>query len=223
MRVDPDVDLGRALRAMGLTTGVPTIVPLAAGSRPAQLARLGPLLEKVVAHVAESMEATVVGAGGPGGIGEALGQARRRRKAAFPMVGVASDDAGPGDLEPEHTHFVLVPADDDAGLARWVSAAATAAAGGNRSVAVVTAGGEPAWEAVAAHARAGRLVMAVARTGGVADQLAAACDGRVADTRARALAASGQVFAVDPGRGATHVAEVLAGMLRRPDELGPAR
>ena len=138
------------------------------------------------------------------------------------MIGVASDGSGAGDLEPEHTHFVLVPADHGAGVARWVAQVATAAAGGNRSVAVLTAGGEPAWEAVAAQAREGRLIMAVARTGGVADQLAAACGGRVSDPRARALADSGQVFTVDPGKGAAHVAEVLRGALSRANELGPA-
>jgi hypothetical protein len=207
---------------MGLTTGVPVIVPIGAGSRPAQLARLGPLLEKVLVTVAQEVEATVVAAGAAGGLGEALGQARRRKKAGFPMVGVASDASEPADLEPGHTHFVLVPADHGAGTSRWVAEVATAAAGGNRSDAVVTAGGEPAWEAVAAHARAGRLVMAVARTGGVADQLTAACGGRVADPRAMALAGSGQVFAVDPAKGAAHVADVLRGALSRPNELAPA-
>jgi len=207
---------------MGLTTGVPVIVPVGAGSRPAQLARLGPLLEKVVATVAEQVQATVVGAGDVGGLGEALGDARRRKKAGFPMIGVASDGSQPDDLEPGHTHFVLVPADHGAGVSRWVAQVATAAAGGNRSVAVVTAGGEPAWEAVAAHARAGRLVMAVGRTGGVADQLALACSGRTADSRARALAGSGQVFAVDPAKGAAHVADLLRGALSRPNELMPA-
>ena len=202
---------------------MPVIVPVGAGSRPAQLARLGPLLEKVVATVAGQVDATVVGAGAAGGLGEALGQARRRKKAGFPMIGVASDGSAPDDLEPEHTHFVLVPADHGAGMARWVAQVATAAAGGNRSVAVVTAGGEPAWEAVAAHARVGRLVMAVGRTGGVADQLAAACAGRGSDSRARALADSGQVFAVDPAKGAAHVADVLRGALSRPNELEPAR
>lgn len=221
MRASPDVDLSRALRGMGLTTGVPVIVPVGAGSKPAQLARLGPLLEKVLVAVAEEREATVVGTGSAGGLGEALGQARHRKKAGFPMVGVASDGARPDDLEPAHTHFVLVPADHGAGMARWVAQVATAAAGGNRSVAVVAAGGEPAWEAVAAHARAGRLIMAVGRTGGVADQLVAACDGRAADPRARALAGSGQVFTVDPAKGAAFVAEVLRGALSRPNALGP--
>jgi hypothetical protein len=222
VRVDPDVDLGRALRAMGLTTGVPTIVPVGPGSRPGQIGRLGPLLEKVVVAVAEAVEATVVGDGSPGGLAEALGRARQRKKAGFPMVGVASDGAGAGDLETEHTHFVLVPADYGAALARWVSAVATAAAGGNRSVAVVAAGGDPAWEAIDAHARDGRLVMAVARTGGVADQLVAACAGRPADPRARALAGSGQIVAVDPAAGAAKVAEMLTSALSRPDAIGPA-
>lgn len=221
VRATPDTDLGRALRAMGLTTGVPVIVPVGAGSRPGQLARLGPLLEKVVVAVAQEVVATVVGGGGAGGLAEAVGRARQGKKAGFPMVGVASDSAQPDDLEPAHTHFVLVPADHGAGVARWIAHVATAAAGGNRSVALVVAGGEPAWEAVAAHARVGRPVMAVARTGGVADQLAAACGGRVCDPRARALADSGQVFAVDPALGAARVAEVLRSALSRPDALGP--
>lgn len=223
VRATADLDLGRALRGMGLTTGVPVIIPEGAGSSPAQLARLGPLLEKVVVAVAEVVEATVVGAGAAGGLGQALGQARERKKAGFPMVGVASDGAQPAELEPANTHFVLVPADHGAGMARWVAQVASAAAGGNRSVAVVAAGGEPAWEAVAAHARAGRLVMAVGRTGGVADQLVAACDGRGADPRARALAGSGQVFAVDPAKGAAYVADVLRGALSRPNALGPGQ
>jgi hypothetical protein len=208
---------------MGLTTGVPTIVAVGAGSRPAQLGRLGPLLEKVVVAVAEALEATVVDEGDAGGLGAALAQVRLRKKAGFPLLGVASDAADPVDLDPEHTHFVLVPADHGQAIARWLSAVATAVAGGNRSVALATAGGEPAWDSVDAHVRAGRLVMAVARTGGVADHLAAAVAGRPADSRAHALASSGQIFAVDPARGAAHVADTLRSALSRPDALPPAR
>jgi hypothetical protein len=223
VRAGPDTDLPRALRAMGLTTGVPIIVAVGAGSRPAQLGRLGPLLEKVVVAVAESVEATVVDEGDEGGLGAALGQVRLRKKAGFPLLGVASDAAEPADLDPAHTHFVLVPADHGQGIARWIAAVATAAAGGNRSLVLATAGGEAAWDSLDAHVRAGRLVMGVARTGGAADQLAAAAAGRPADSRAHALAASGQIFAVDPSRGAAHVADTLRNALSRPDALPPAR
>ena len=223
VRADPATDLPRALRAMGLTTGVPTIAAVGAGSRPAQLSRLGPLLEKVVTTVAEELGATVVGDGERGGLATALGQARRHKKATFPFLGVASDAAVAADLDPAHTHFVLAADDDGEGIARWIASAATAVAGGNRSVALAVAGGEPAWDDLAAHVRAGRLVMAVARSGGVADHLAAALANRPADSRAHALAGSGQVFAVDPGRGAGHVADTLRTALARPDALPPAR
>ena len=211
---------------MGLTTGVPTVVTVSAGSRPAQLSRLGPLLEKVVVAVAESLEATVVDEGDAGGLAGVLGHARLHKKAGFPMVGVAAHGRSPQEvdadtLDPAHTHLVFVPSGDGAGLARWVAAVATAVAGGNRSVALSVAGGEPAWESVAAQIREDRLVMAVARSGGVADHLAAALAGRPADGRAGALVRSGQIFAVDPARGAAHVADTLRNALSRPDALGP--
>ena len=219
VHADPATDLPRALRAMGLTTGVPTIVPISAGSRPAQLGRLQALLEKVIVAVAEAVEATVVDEGERGGVGALLGQVRRRKKAGFPLLGVAPDSDGAEALDSEHTHFVLVRATGDADRARWISTVATAVAGGNRSVALVAAGGEPAWESVATHVRAGRLVMAVARSGGVADHLAAAATGRPSDARARTLAASGQVCAVDPARGASSVADTVRTALSRPNAL----
>jgi hypothetical protein len=230
VRAGPATDLPAAIRGMGLTTGVPTIVVVGAGTRPAQVSRLGPLLEKVVVRVADAVDATVVDDGAAGGVAALLGQIRLRRKAGFALLGVAPDDGrhvdGAG-LDPEHTHFVLVPAGAPDARAAWVAAVAGAVAGGNGSVALVTGGGEPAWDDVVEHVRAGRAVLAVARTGGVADHLAAALAGRPADARAAMLARTGNVRAADPGRGAAHVAEELRTMLRTagrssPAELGPA-
>ena len=45
VRAAPGADLAAALRGMGLTTGVPTVVLIGAGSRSSQLSRLGPLLD----------------------------------------------------------------------------------------------------------------------------------------------------------------------------------
>jgi hypothetical protein len=229
VRARPGADLAKAIRGMGLTTGVPTIVPVTAGSRPGDLQRLVPLLEKVVVPVAEALDATVVDEGTRGGMAGLLATARARKKAGFPLLGVAPDGAGgagpdPATLDPEYSHFVLVPAYERGVLARWVAAVATAVAGGNRSVALVAAGGEPAWDSVTAHVAAGRLVMAVARSGGVADRLAAALRGGTSEPRATSLAASGQVCAVDPGRGASFVADSMRSALSRPDAIpaGPS-
>lgn len=225
VRAEPHTELPAALRVMGLTTGVPTIVLAGAGSSPAELSRLGPLLEKVVVAVAEEMGATVAVDGRAGGLGARVADARRHKKAGFPLVGVAPGDAGPPDLEAACTHFVLVPAHSAPALAAWTAAVGSALAGANRSVALAVAGGDRAWDTLAANVSAGRLVMAVARTGGVADQLAAAAAGRPADQRAADVARSGQLYVVDPGGGAARVAEALRTVLGRPDALapGPAR
>lgn len=227
----PGDDLARALRAMGLTTGVPAIVLVSAGATGAQVDRLGPLIEKVLMPVTAEAGAVVVDEGQRGGCGARLGQACRKRNAGFPLIGVAPEhragDGAHAGLDPNHTHFVVVPADRPGWAATWTSAVTSALAGGNRSVALVTAGGEPAWESVAEHTRAGRLVMAVARTGGVADHLAAAIRGATTDRRAAPLVASGHVHVLDPAKGAAHVAGVLRRALGRPvqgdPEGGPAR
>jgi len=230
VRPAPGADLARTLRGMGLTTGVPIIVLVSAGATQSQLKRLGPLLDKVVIPVTVAAGAAVVDEGHRSGVGAMLGQACRRTTAQFPLVGLAPEHRGEsGDgLDPNHTHFVAVPADPPGWAAMWTSRVASALAGGNRSVALVIAGGDPAWASLAEHAMAGRLVMAVARTGGVADHLARALKGEEADRRAGPLAASGQVFAVDPARGASHVADRLRSALRRdepgrPGALDPGR
>lgn len=213
-------ELGAAIRGMGLTTGVPTLVLVGAGSRPGVVARLGPLLEKVVVTVAEAVGATVVDEGTVDGVPGLLGAVRARKKAGFPLVGVTSDP-DPAPLDPEHTHFVVVPP-DPGGLAPWVARVADAVAGGNRSVALVTAGGEAAWASLRAEVAGGRPAIAVARSGGAADHLAAALAGRPADKRATALVRSGRISAVDPGEGARRVAEVVRDALVRPDADAPA-
>src|SRR5947209_8091861 len=104
--------------------------------------------------------------------------------------------AGPGvDLAPQHTRSVLAPA-PAGGIGPWVATVADALAGGNRSVALVAAGGEPAWAAVSAQMAAGRQVLVVSHSGGVADHLSAAAAGRPADERAAPLARSGRVHPV---------------------------
>lgn len=230
VRPSPGADLAGALRGMGLTTGVPTIALVSAGAGRAQLDRLGALIEKVLIPVAVATGAVMVDEGHRGGMGARVGEACRRRKAQFPLVGVAPEHrATTGDgLDSNHSHFVVVPADRPGWAATWTSSVTSALAGGNQSVAVVTAGGEPAWESVAEHARVGRVVMVVARTGGMADHLAAALAGRAAnlrgaDRRAAALAESGQLRVIDPARGAARLAEALRDALTPSHRQGPPK
>lgn len=220
--------LAQTLRSMGLTTGMPTVLLVGAGTTRPQLDRLGPLLEKVVLPVVKTVGAVVVDEGDLGGVGGLLGETCRRRSALFPLIGVAPErdaDDGTG-LDPNHTHFVVVPADRPGWAAAWTSAVGDAMAGVNGSVALVIGGGEPAWDSVVTQTRAGRRIITVAHTGGVADQLAVAMAGGAADSRAAHAAASGRLIIADPTRGAAHVADLIRTALTTaaaaaPKAIGP--
>ncbi|MFN2606397.1 MAG: hypothetical protein ABR511_00675 [Acidimicrobiales bacterium] len=133
-----------------------------------------------VADLAVAHDLTVLTGGTDAGIFSVLGAAMAGRSA--PLVGVVPAGAvtwpgevgaGPG-LEPHHSHFVAVTGD------RWGDETPTllalAAALGARapSAAVVVGGGACTRDEARGHLRAGRPVLVVAGSGGVADELAAA-------------------------------------------------
>src|SRR5215208_6911025 len=130
------------------------------------------------------------------------------------LVGGA-DGLGPGDLdalarlftdvlaalakglEPNHSHFVLVPGTVWGDETPWLAAVATTLAGTQESATLLLNGGEISWADVEASVAAGRPVVAVAGSGRTADALAAAVRGMPGDRRAAGLAASGLVHAAD--------------------------
>src|SRR5439155_8336988 len=82
-------------------------------------ARLRPLFEASVAPVIDSLGAIAVDGGTDAGVMRLLGRARATTGGSFPLVGVVARGTVqlPGEdpvpracpLEPNHTHFVLVP------------------------------------------------------------------------------------------------------------------
>jgi SLOG in TRPM, prokaryote len=160
----------------------------------------------------------VVDGGTDAGVMRLMGRARAETGAAFPLVGVAAagtislpgvppprPDAAP--LEPNHTHFVLVPGSTWGDEARWLARVASALAAGAPSVTVLVDGGETAWEDAAVSVEAGRPVIAVSGSGRAADTLVGAIRGEASDGRARELAISGLLRAADLS------AESLAGAI----------
>jgi hypothetical protein len=81
------------------------------------------------------------------------------------------------------------------------------------SVTVLVNGGETAWKDVSESIEAGRPVLAIAGSGRAADTLTDALRGEVTDGRARELAASGLVQAVDATAGSDELARVTERML----------
>lgn len=191
--------LREALAELGLTGprpvlvlvgGASNIAPAVAESLLALFRQLAPLLD--------DLSVTLVDGGTAFGVMAAMGQARHDRGAGFPLLGVAAGgtvslvDPPPcwtrvaadatavaaavaerARLDPHHSHLLLVPGDRWGDESPWIAAAATCLAAARPSVTLVAAGGAITRLDVREGLRAGRPLIALAGTGGVADQIAA--------------------------------------------------
>ena len=104
-----------------------------------------------------------------------------------PLIGVAPLDRAGVPLEPHHTHLILVEGDAWGDETPALLALSDALARLAPSVAVICGGGEGTRAEVAGHQRAGRPMIAVAGSGGVADELAGVAPGHLVETVLRAL------------------------------------
>lgn len=148
-----------------------------------------PRMAQVLADLAAAAireRLTVVTGGTDAGVFSLFGAAMAEPTA--PLVGVAPRDRDGVPLEPHHTHFVLVDGDTWGDETPALLALAEALGGLGPSVAVICGGGEVTRTEVAGHQRAGRPIVAVAGSGGVADELAGVAP---EDVAAAVLAALG--------------------------------
>jgi hypothetical protein len=141
------------------------------------------LTELAAAAVRERL--TVVTGGTDAGVFSLFGAAMAEPTA--PLVGVAPRDREGVPLEPHHTHFVLVDGDDWGDETPALLALAEALARLAPSVAVICGGGPVTRIEVAGHQRAGRPIVAVAGSGGVADELSTVAPKDVAGAVLQAL------------------------------------
>ena len=217
-----------ALDVLGLSPPRPTVVVVggAAGLKEAQTDRLRAVFAVGIAPVMEDYRAVGVDGGTRSGVMRLFGEALAAGQATFPLVGVvaagtvklAPEDAsrsGPPVLDPNHTHFVIVPGRKWGAESPWIARTATALAGAARSVTVLVNGGRIAYSDVQQSVEAGRPVFVVAGSGRTADVFVDALAGAPADERATTLVASGLIRSVpvdEPGV----LAELLATALGEP-------
>lgn len=207
VRVADEADVVSAARELGLGDA-PCLVVVGGADAMSdeETGHAGPVVGEALVPTAERLGAVVIDGGTDTGVMALIGRARTAAGASFPLVGVAVEgltrfpgrDApdGSAPLEPNHSHFVLVPGsswgDEAAALSRLAAAVAP-----RRSATVVLNGGELSQRDVGMSIEQGRPVVAVAGSGRFADVLAAAARGEPADAQAERLAASGLVLATD--------------------------
>lgn len=209
MRLASDADLAPGLRALGLDAPRPVVVLVggASGLADDDAARLWPLFADGLIPAVTRHRAVAIDGGTQSGVMRLLGEAHRAAGATTPLVGVAAEQtialpgtsatgAGRAPLQPDHTHFVLVPGDAWDAESPWIARIATVVAAGAPSCTVLADGGDIAYDDVAHSIDAGRPVLTIAGSGRTADEVAAALRGDDADPRAASVVTSGLVQAV---------------------------
>lgn len=218
-------ELPHALEQLGLSKAKPVLVLVggASGISTADQQRLKSLFHEQLAPTLQQIGAVVVDGGTDAGIMSLMGQARTAIKGTFPLVGVAAigtlalpeqisaADAAP--LEPNHTHFLLVPGDCWGDESPWLAQVASLLADKCSSVTMVVNGGEITWLDITHSIAVGRPVITLAGSGRVADILAASLQGKQADPRAQELITRGKIQAVNLGEHGNILTQILKKVL----------
>jgi hypothetical protein len=131
---------------------------------------------KIIARLADETQSVVVDGGTQAGIMTEIGQQRKRHKFSFPLIGVVFDsllmkEEPQSVLDPNHTHFFLIPGDDWGDESAWISKIATAIAGDKKSITILVNGGNISRTDVGYSVLEDRPTFVMRGTGRMADQI----------------------------------------------------
>ena len=180
-------ELSQAISELHLNGSYPVIV-LVGGEIDAAQADATRQAIQTIARIAHEMNAVVICGGTDMGIMAEIGQTHSKRGYTFPLVGIAPEEVvtwkdGPAStkklwwgkqrwqLEPHYTHFILVPGSNFGDESPWIVATATLLSKEHRSVTVLINGGEVSRKDIDLSLKEGRPVVALSRTGRLADEL----------------------------------------------------
>jgi hypothetical protein len=131
---------------------------------------------RIIAQLAEETGSVVVDGGTQAGIMTEIGVQRKRKKYTFPLIGVVFDQVlmqeAPSDiLDPNHTHFILIPGTDWGDESDWISNIATVIAGAQKSITILVNGGEISSSDVKHSLQEDRPIFVMRGTGRLADEI----------------------------------------------------
>jgi len=180
--------LAQAISELGLQGRYPVIV-LIGGEIDTQQAPVTRQAIEAISKVAEKLGALVICGGTDMGVMAEIGQIRSHNGYKFPLVGITPEElvtwpGGPQNakflwlgkqrwqLEPHYSHFILVPGSQFGDESAWIGDAATLLSNGHQSVTILINGGEVSRKDIELSLENGRPVIALSRTGRLADNLA---------------------------------------------------
>jgi hypothetical protein len=185
---DEHSDLEHAIYELKLEDTYPVIV-LIGGDINKEQAVVTQQAIQTISRIAEDMKALVICGGTDMGVMAEIGQARQKNNFKFPLIGISPADLvtwpdGPRSpkflwwgkqrwqLEPHYSHFILVPGGKFGDESPWIVDAATILSKGHHAVTVLINGGEVSRKDIELSLENGRSVIALSRTGRLADEIA---------------------------------------------------
>jgi hypothetical protein len=131
---------------------------------------------RIVSRLAEETGSVVVDGGTQAGIMKEIGAQRKRNKFSFPLIGVVFDSLliqqePKSILDPNHTHFFLIPGEDWGDESAWISKIATAIAGEQKSITILVNGGNISRAVVQYSLLENRPAFVMRGTGRMADEI----------------------------------------------------
>lgn len=179
--------MGQAVSELQLSDSYPVIVLIGGGIDEQQAAATRQAV-RTISRVADEAKALIVCGGTDMGVMAEIGQIRWKGGYTFPLVGITPEELvtwtdGPRStiflwwgkqrwqLEPHYTHFILVPGGQFGDESPWIVNAATLLSRDHRSVTVLINGGEFSRKDIDLSLEIGRPVIALSRTGRLADEL----------------------------------------------------
>lgn len=153
---------------------------------------------RVIARLAEETQAAVIDGGTQAGIMTEIGMQRKRNRFCFPLIGVVFDSllmqAKPQDvLDPNHTHFLMIPGSNWGDESAWISKIATVVAGEQKSITVLVNGGNISRTDVEYSLMENRPTFVMRGTGRMADE----------------ITLQNKIIPIDVSRKADHILEFL--------------
>jgi hypothetical protein len=185
-------NITQALKSFGFNENRPVIVIIggAGGIKEEDWAAIKDAI-RVIANAAQNAGAAVIDGGTDSGVMAAIGEARIQKGYTFPLIGVAAEGTvtwpgrkrnlrqglfgkkNYGPLDPNHTHFILVPGNNWGDESDWISKTATQLAGEKPSIAILINGGMISRnQDVPNNLKTGRVVLVIEGTGRAADDFA---------------------------------------------------
>ncbi len=181
-------DLTQALSKLGLENHYPVIV-LIGGEIDEQQANVTRQALETISRIAEDMNAIVICGGTDMGIMAEIGRIRWQNHHKFYLVGITLEELvtwpdGPRGtkflwwgkkrwpLAAHYSHFILVPGRQFGDESPWIVDTATLLSKGRQSATILLNGGEVSRKDIELSLENGRAVIALSRTGRLADELA---------------------------------------------------